>query len=88
MRQKQKLFIASLCLGGAMICASPGSNGQTTPSPSPSMTPEMTPGGMSSSSGMDSSTSTGNSEGFVDSKIMGAQLKNQQKEDLGTISNL
>jgi hypothetical protein len=52
------------------------------------MTPEMTPGGMSSSSGMDSSTSTGNSEGFVDSKIMGAQLKNQQKEDLGTISNL
>ena len=49
----------------------------------------MNPGGMSSASGMNSSTSTGNSEGFVlDSKIVGAHLKNQQKEDLGTISNL
>ena len=44
---------------------------------------------MSSASGMNSSTSAGNSEGFVlDSKIMGTHLKNQQKEDLGTISNL
>ena len=53
------------------------------------MTPEMSPGGMSSASGMNSSTSTVNSEGFVlDSRIMGAHLKNQQKEDLGAISNL
>jgi PRC-barrel domain len=57
------------------------------------MTPTMSPSSMSSSdmssNSMSSSTSTSSGQGFVlDSKLTGSHLKNQQEEDLGTISNL
>ncbi len=83
----KRTSITGACLAAAILFTTSAVFAQIS-SPSPSMTP-MNTGDMTAGSTSGSSSMTGDNTQFVlGSKIMNCQVKNQQGDTLGTISNL
>ncbi len=79
---------ASIALGAATSAFAQMSTPALTPTVAPDMTPNLN-NNTNTSTSTDTNSNTGSNQGFVlGSKLMGTQVKNEQNEKLGTISNV